>query len=100
MKELSKWQVISFISRGVAMALGIVQSFFIVRLLSVAEYGIVQLAASIGGAFGIYQHLGLASGSTREISAAKDDTEIFKIFVTSVVIRYLVSIPLAVGLWF
>ena len=99
MKELTKWQVISFISRGVAMALGIIQSFFIVRLLTVAEYGLVQLAASIGGAFGIYQHLGLASGSTREISAAKDDTEIFKIFITALVIRYVVTVPLVLFLF-
>src|SRR3989344_2734331 len=99
MKELTKWQVISFISRGVAMALGIIQSFFIVRLLTVAEYGVVQLAASIGGAFGIYQHLGLASGSTREISAAKDDTEIFKIFITALVIRHVVTVPLVLFLF-
>ncbi|HLB51714.1 hypothetical protein A3F07_00780 [candidate division WWE3 bacterium RIFCSPHIGHO2_12_FULL_38_15] len=100
MKELTKWQIISFFSRGAAMALGIFQSFFIVRLLTVGEYGVVQLAASIGGAFGIYQHLGLASGSTREISAAKDDTEIFKIFITALVIRYVVTIPLVLFLFF
>ena len=100
MSDLLKWQTVSFISRGLAVALGLVQSLFIVRILSVSEYGLVSIVVSIGSAFGIYQHLGLASGSTREISAAKDDSEIFKIFVTSVVIRYLVSIPLAVGLWF
>ncbi|MDO8261003.1 MAG: oligosaccharide flippase family protein, partial [Candidatus Magasanikbacteria bacterium] len=99
MKDLEKWQIISFISRGTAMALGIIQSFFIVRLLSVSEWGIVQIAISIGAALGIYQHLGLASASTREISAAKDNKEIFKIFVMSAFIRYLVSIPITVGLF-
>src|SRR5690349_5605891 len=100
MKELGKWQVISFISRGMAMVLGLVQSFVIIRVLSVPEWGVVQLAASIGGALGIYQHLGLASASTREIAAAKKDTDIFKIFLTSAAIRYLITIPLAVGLYF
>ena len=99
MKELAKWQIISFISRGIATAIGILQGFIIVRLLSVSEYGIVQIAASIGGVAGIYQHLGLASGSTREISAAKDDTEVFTVFVTATVIKYLVTVPLAVGLF-
>lgn len=100
MKSLAKWQFISLISRMTAMTFGIVQSFVIVRILTVGEYGLVQLAASIGGAFGIYQHLGLSSGSTREISSAKDDTEVFKIFITSVAIRYVVTIPIAVGLFF
>ncbi len=100
MTELTKWQTVSFASRGVAMALGLVQSFFIVRILSVGEWGLVQIAVSIGGAFGIYQHLGLASGSTREISAAKNDTQVFKIFVTAGMIRYLVTIPIAISLFF
>lgn len=81
------------------MALGIVQSIFIVRLLSVAEYGMIGIVASIGSVFGVYQHLGLASGSTREISAAKDREDVFKIFLTSVFIRYLVTVPLAIGLF-
>jgi len=100
MKSLFKWQFISFMSRGMAMLIGLVQSFVILRVLSQAEWGFVQLALSIGGALGIYQHLGLASASTREIAASKDDTKIFKIFLTSVFIRYLITLPLAVGLFF
>lgn len=100
MRNLTGWQVISFASRGVANVIGLVQTFIFVRILTVSEYGLVQLAAAVGGALGIYQHLGLASGSTREISSAKDDTEIFKIFFTSVVIRYMVTIPLTLWLFF
>ena len=100
MKSLVKLQAYSFISRMAAMLLGVVQTFVIVRVLSVSDWGVVQLAASIGGAFGIYQHLGLASGSTREISAAKDDKEVFKIFITGVTIRYLVTVPIAIFLFF
>lgn len=99
-RSLEKWQIISFLSRGFAMALGLVQSFVILRILTQSQWGIVQLAISIGGALGIYQHLGLASASTKEISQTKSDTEIFKIFITSVVIRYCVTLPLAVGLFF
>ncbi len=82
------------------MVAGIVQSIIIVRILSVGEYGLVTLAMSIGGAFGVYQNLGLTSGSTREISSADSKQEIFKIFITSTVIRYLMSIPLAFVLLF
>ena len=99
MKSLEKWQLISFISRGVAMAFGIIQSFVILRILSVADWGIVQLAVSVGASLGIYQHLGLASASNREIAASKKETDVFKVFVTSVTVRYCVTIPLAVGLF-
>jgi O-antigen/teichoic acid export membrane protein len=100
MKELGKWQIISFISRGTAMAVGLVQGFVIAAILTKAEWGIVQLAVSIGSALGIYQHLGLASASTREIASVKKEEDIFKIFVTSVFIRYCVTLPIAVGLFF
>lgn len=81
------------------MSFGILQSFIILRIFSVGEWGIVQLAVSIGTALGIYQHLGLASASNREIAAAEKKNDIFKIFITTVSIRYLVTIPLSVGLF-
>jgi O-antigen/teichoic acid export membrane protein len=99
MKEMGNWQVISFISRMTAMLIGLVQSFVIIRVLSVSEWGIIQLAVSIGSSLGVYQHLGLASASTREIASAKNDSDIFKIFFTSVAIRYFVTLPLAIGLF-
>ena len=100
MNKLLKWQLVSFVSRGIAMALGIVQSVIIARILTVSEFGLVGIVAGIGSIFGVYQHLGLASGSTREISAAKDKKEIYKIFITSVLIRYAITFPLATGLFF
>lgn len=100
MKELGKWQVISFISRSTAMVIGLIQGFAIAAILTKSEWGIVQLAVSIGSALGIYQHLGLASASTREISSAKKEEDVFKIFITSVVIRYCVTLPIAIGLLF
>jgi len=99
MRSLEKWQIISFMSRSVAMGFGIIQSFIILRILSVGEWGLVQLVVSIGSALGIYQHLGLASASNREIAASEKKTDVFKIFVTSVSVRYLVTIPLSIGLY-
>ena len=100
MKDLGKWQLISMLSQGLAMLLGMVETFLVIRILNVGEWGLVQLAVSIGGALGIYQHLGLVSASTREISSAKKDEDIFKIFITSSVVRYFVTIPISVGLFF
>ena len=80
MKDLGKWQIISMFSQLAAMLLGIVETFVVIRILSVGEWGLVQLAISIGGALGIYQHLGLVSASTREISSAKKEEDIFPAF--------------------
>jgi O-antigen/teichoic acid export membrane protein len=99
MRSLEKWQFISFISRMSAMVFGIVQSFLILRILSVSEWGLVQLVVSIGSALGIYQHLGLASASNREIAASKDNKAVFKIFSTTLMARYLVTTPLSIGLF-
>ncbi|MFC1722074.1 oligosaccharide flippase family protein [Patescibacteria group bacterium] len=100
MKSLEKWQIISFLSRALAMSFGIIQSFVILRILSVGEWGIIQLAVSVGAALGIYQHLGLASASNREIAAAERKNDIFKVFFTTVTVRYLVTIPLSFGLFY
>lgn len=81
------------------MVIGMVQSYIILRLLSVEQWGTIRTALSLGSALGIYQNLGLAGASTREISGAKTHKEVFKIFITSVVIRYLITLPLAVGLF-
>jgi len=100
MKDLGKWQIVSLLAQGLAMLLGMVETFVVIRILSVGEWGLVQLAVSIGGALGIYQHLGLVSASTREISSAKSEDDIFKIFFTASVARYCVTIPISLGLFF
>lgn len=82
-----------------AMAAGLVQSYIILRILSVGEWGTVRTAWALGSSLGIYQHLGLAGASTREISVAKSHKEVFKIFFASILIRYSISIPLAIGLF-
>jgi len=99
MTDLVKWQVVSLISRLVAVGAGIAQGIFVVRFLSPADYGLVGIVGSVAGVIGVYQHLGLASGSTREISAAKSPEQSFKIFVSSLLVRLAISFPLALGLW-
>ncbi len=100
MKNLGKWQVVSIGSRFVALFLGLVQSVVITRILTVSEFGLVGIVSAVGALFGIAQHLGLASGTTREISATEDKEEVFKIFVSSVVIKYLIVFPVATSLFF
>ncbi len=98
--SLLQWQFASLISRFIAVVAGIVQGIFVVRLLSAADYGLVGIVGSVAGVIGVYQHLGLASGSTREISATETKEEAFKVFVSSLLVRLSISFPLAFGLWF
>ena len=100
MRNIKFLQVVSFASRISAMLIGIFQSLLIVNILTTSEFGLIGLVASIAGVVGIAQHLGLASSSTKEISAAKNDTEVFHIALTSISIRYLISLPTAILLIF
>ncbi len=93
------WSIISIISRFTAVGIGIIQSIIIVKLLSVAEYGLIGLVGSIVAAVGVYQNLGISSGSTREIAASRDRSEAFKVFTGSILVRYAISIPLVLGLF-
>ncbi len=99
-KNLGKWQIVSLISRFSALFIGLAQSIVLTRILTVSEFGLVSLVGAIGAMAGIAQHLGLASGTTREISATKDERDIFKILVSSVIIKYIVTIPIALFLFF
>ena len=100
MKNLGKWQLISFISRIAAQFIGIAQGYIIARVLTTEEYGTVRIALSLGASLGIYQSLGLSSASTREISLTKNHKGIFKVVATSAIIRYIISVPLAAFIFF
>jgi O-antigen/teichoic acid export membrane protein len=100
MNDLGKWQTVSFVSRMISKVVGMIPSIIIPRILSVSDFGVVGIAKSLGKSFGVTQNLGLASGSTREISNFKNTHEdIFKIFVTSVAIKYVLSFPMALALF-
>ena len=97
--SLFKWQSISFLSRLMALVLGIIQSFVIINVLPLNEYGAVKVVASIASLIGVSQALGITSASTREISGAKNKTDASKIFLTSLILRNLISIPFVIGLF-
>ncbi len=99
MSYLLKWQSISFISRLVAMFLGIVQSIVIVNVLTTGNWGAVQVAASIASIIGVSQSLGSTSASTREISSSKTNQEAFKVFLSSLILRNLISAPFVIFLF-
>lgn len=81
------------------MGVGIVQSVILTRwILSVEEFGLIGIISAVGASLGVYQHLGLASGTTREL-AVRGPENASKVFISSLIARYVVSIPLAMGLF-
>lgn len=100
MGSLLKWQTVSFLSRAFATVVGLAQSIIIVRILTPSEYGLVGIVSAVGNLTGVIKHLGLVSATTRELAHAKDNEECGKIVVSSALIRSVVAIPLALGLFF
>ena len=98
-KDLLKWQSISLASRFFSVGIGIVQSIILTRwIFTVEEFGIIGIISAVGASIGVYQHLGLASGTAREL-AARDEKSASKVFISSLIARYSVSLPLAIGLF-
>ena len=100
MSSLLKWQTVSFLSRFFAMAVGLVQSVVVARVLTTAEYGLVGIVTAVSGVVGVVRHLGLVSATTRELAGVDDDKQAAKIFFSSLLIRLVVAVPLSVGLFF
>jgi len=99
MSALIRWQFFSILSRFAAVGIGIVQSVFIVRLLSPDTYGLVGVVVAVGSLAGIILHLGLVSGATREIAAARSEEDAFKVFASALVVRMAVALPIFTALF-
>lgn len=98
-QQLEKFQALSIFTKGITLAVGIIQSLAIIRILSVAEYGIVGLIISIGSFIGVYQHLGLQEGIVREVSATKRRDEAAKVIFVSFLARLFITIPIVILLF-
>lgn len=98
-KDLLKWQTISVASRFFSVGVGIAQSIILTRwILSVEEFGLIGVIGAVGAMLGVFQHLGLASGTTREL-AYRGEKDASKVFISSLIARYAISLPLAIGLF-
>ncbi|MBU1867893.1 oligosaccharide flippase family protein [Patescibacteria group bacterium] len=95
MSKLVKWQSISLISKVLAISLGIIQNIIVLRILSPEEYGLVGIVLAIAGTVGIYQHLGLATGTVVALSREEDLDRASKVTFTSILTRLPVSLILA-----
>ncbi len=100
MKNFEKWQVVSIISRFGAQIIGTLQWYLVALILPTPSYGLYSIVSGIAKSFGSYQNLGLQSTSNREIAASKDLAQAFKVFFVVATFRYLISLPLALILFY
>lgn len=96
--DLGRTQALSLATKAITTALGVIQSFIVIRLLGPADFGLVGLVMSIGGVIGVSQHLGIVDGAIREIAVLRDKREIGKVFWVSHIVRQAVTVPLSIGL--
>lgn len=96
--SITKWQVVSFISKLSAILMGLVGNIIVLRILSPEDWGIVGLATSVVGTVSVLQHLGLANGLNREIAREKDPHSVPTVILTALLIRLPVSLAIAISL--
>lgn len=99
MKELFKWQTISFVSRFFATGVGLVQSIIVARILTTGEYGLVGIVTAVSAIVGAVRHLGLVSATTRELANTTDEDLAARIFAVSFLVRLVVAVPLSIALY-
>ncbi len=104
MKSQGTWQLLSILSKFSAVTVTTVQSIIIMKILSVADFGLLSIIVSIASFIGVGQNLGIGAATTREVSSGYDSTQTHKIFIVSVITRLSVGLPLMVvlvlGSWF
>ena len=71
----------------------------ILKILTAQEYGEIGIVLSIASFFGIAQHMGINSGTIREIARCDSRLEVSFTFVVSLGFRLLLLIPVAISLY-
>lgn len=97
--RLGMWQVISLATSALTLGAQLVRSLAVTWILTPAEYGLVGIVTSVGATIGVVQHLGLQSGTVREVSIAETPEFVSHTLSVALVIRLLISVPLALGLF-
>lgn len=95
MTSLRGTQVWSVLTKVGTVALGIVQSAVVLRLLGPESFGVVSIVISLGSLVGVSQHVGVVDAAIREIAMAETVGQRAKIFWVSLGFRLLVTVPLS-----
>lgn len=83
------------LTKVATVALGVVQTAIVLRLLGPERYGIVNVAISLGALVGVSQHAGVADAAIREIAVADHAAQRAAVFWSSLWFRLAVTVPLS-----
>ncbi len=92
-------QVWGVLTKVGTVALGVVQTAIILRLLGPEAYGIVGIVVSIGALVGVSQHVGVVDAAIREIAVADTPARRAAVFWVSIWFRLAVTVPISVALF-
>lgn len=98
-ERLNELQLYSLVVTGLSVALGLLRTVLVVRILTPAEFGFVGIVMSVAMVVGVVQHLGLTGATAREIAVTKDEVEASKVLVVSFGFRLLIATALALILY-
>lgn len=96
MTSLQSVQLWGTLTKIVTLALGILQTALILRILSVEEYGVVGIIVSLGSLVGVSQHVGIVDAAIREIAVATDALRRAYVFWVSLWFRLAVTVPVSI----
>lgn len=80
------------------VALSVVQTAIVLRLLSPAEYGVIGIVLSLGSLIGVTQHMGIVDATIREIAVTQDAVRRAHVFWVSLWTRLSFTVLVAGGL--
>lgn len=98
MMSLRTVQLWGVATKAATVGLSILQTAIILRILTLAEYGIVGIVVSLGSLVGVSQHVGIVDATIREIAVATDPRRRAHVFWVSLWFRLLVTAPISVAL--
>ncbi len=100
MTSLRTVQVWGVITKVLTVALGVLQTAVVLRILSPAQYGIIGIVVSLGSLVGVSQHVGVVDATIREIAVSTEPRRRAHVFWVSLWFRLLVTVPISVVLAF
>lgn len=95
-RSLGELQALALVAQVVTMVLSVLQSMVVVRLLTVAEFGLVGLALGAGGVLDVLQQLTVQSAVVRQLSNATEKDERRRVVTVALCLRLVLVLPNAV----
>ena len=92
-RSLGELQALALAAQAVTMLLSVAQSIVVVRLLSVAEFGMVGLALGAGGVLDVLQQFTIQSAAVRELSRDPDRGHAQRVVTVALGLRLLMVLP-------